>query len=61
MCEVTGGSTAADYRAKGDEARRNAEAASDATTRQDWLDIATGYDLLAEAAEAQAKQMPGRW
>ena len=47
-------------RAKADEARRNAEAAGDPTTRQDWLDIATGYDLLVEAAEAQAKPRPGR-
>ena len=48
------------FRAKAQEARQKAEAAGDPATRRDWLDIATGYDLLAEAAEAHARPTPPR-
>jgi hypothetical protein len=36
------------YRDRAKEARENAEATADETSRQKWLEIARGYEQLAE-------------
>jgi hypothetical protein len=49
---------AAEYRARAKEARKRAEEADDPKTRQDWLDLATGWDLLVESAERRLGKSP---
>lgn len=54
----TGPYTAKDWRDRAEEARARAEEMRDARARQIMLDIAAGYDRLAEMVERHAR-VPG--
>lgn len=54
----TGAYTAKDWRDRADEARARADEMRDLRARQIMLDIAEGYDRLAEMVERHAR-VPG--
>jgi hypothetical protein len=48
------------YRERATKAREKAEAASDETTRRTWLEIAKGFERLAEQPEREPVWRVGR-
>ena len=48
--------TAEDYRAKADEARRQAEQPGNAPMRDQWLKLVQSWDALASSVEQRKKR-----